>query len=262
MTTKPSTQRIQAAFQNKAFIPFITCGDPDLATTEQVVDGLIAAGASLVELGIPFSDPVAEGETIQAADERALSKAIKLDQIFELVRRIRQKHETPLVFMTYANPIFAYGTDRFMAQAADAGIDGIIIPDAPYEEKGLFQTACDQHGITLISMVAPSSQERIQSIAGDAEGFLYLVSSLGVTGVRQNIQTDIPSIVQSIRQATDIPVAVGFGIATPDQAREMSQASDGAIIGSAIVKLIAKHGTDSAPVVEAYAREIVQAIQE
>ena len=239
--------RIKQAFeQNKAFIPFITCGDPDLKTTEEIVLACAEAGADLIELGIPFSDPTAEGPVIMAADERALKAGVTTDQIFDLVKRLRNNLTIPLVFMTYANVVFSYGMDRFMKQASEAGIDGLILPDVPFEEKQEFRETAKEYGIELISMIAPTSNERIEKIAREAEGFLYIVSSLGVTGVRSTITTDIPSMVSLVRGCTDIPCAVGFGISTPEQASRMASCSDGAIVGSAIVRMIAEHGTQAA----------------
>jgi len=251
---------IQQAFANgKAFIPFITCGDPDLETTAACVRAMVAAGADLVELGIPFSDPTAEGPVIQEANERALAAGTTTDKVFDLVRDLRTDVKVPLVFMTYANVVFSYGAERFIATCADVGIDGLILPDVPFEEKEDFAPLCERYGIDLVSMIAPTSENRIASIAREATGFIYVVSSLGVTGVRTEITTDIGAIVQVIRENTDTPAAVGFGISTPEQAEKMAGASDGAIVGSAIVKLIAKHGRDAAGPVGNYVREMASA---
>ena len=225
---------IRKAFDHgKAFIPFITCGDPDLETTAAVREA-VKNGADLIELGIPFSDPTAEGPVIMGADLRALSGGVTTDKIFEFVKTLRKDVSIPLAFMTYANVVFSYGTDRFLANAAEAGIDGLILPDVPYEEKGDFLPACRAHGVDLISFVAPTSEKRIAKIAAEAEGFLYIISSLGVTGVRSEITTDIGAIVETARRYTDIPCAVGFGISRPDQARQMAAAADGVIVGSAV----------------------------
>ena len=251
---------IQQAFANgKAFIPFITCGDPDLETTAACVRAMVAAGADLVELGIPFSDPTAEGPVIQEANERALAAGTTTDKVFDLVRDLRTDVKVPLVFMTYANVVFSYGAERFIATCADVGIDGLILPDVPFEEKEDFAPLCERYGIDLVSMIAPTSENRIASIAREATGFIYVVSSLGVTGVRTEITTDIGAIVQVIRENTATPAAVGFGISTPEQAEKMAGASDGAIVGSAIVKLIAKHGRDAAGPVGNYVREMASA---
>ncbi len=241
--------RLQQAFAGgKAFIPFLTCGDPDLDTTRALVRAMAEQGADIVELGIPFSDPTAEGPVIQAANIRALSGGVTTDKIFQMVRQLRQEVSIPLVFMTYANVVFSYGTERFLAAMEELDMDGLILPDVPYEEKEEFAPACRRHGIALISLIAPTSEDRIARIAADAEGFLYCVSSLGVTGVRSAITTDIGGMIARIRAANpEIPCAVGFGISTPEQVKAMSDLSDGAIVGSAIVKRIAARGRDSVP---------------
>ena len=253
--------KISKAFeQGKAFIPFITCGDPDLSTTEQIVREAVRNGADLIELGIPFSDPTAEGPVIQGANIRALAGGVTTDRVFDLVRSLRKDISTPMVFMTYANVVFSYGAEKFLSTCQEIGMDGIILPDLPFEEKDEFQPLCKKYGVDLISLIAPTSHERIAMIAKEAEGFLYIVSSLGVTGTRSEITTDLASIVQVVRQYTDIPCAIGFGISTPEQARSMAQLSDGAIVGSAIIKLIEQHGPDAAEAVGAYVRRMKQAI--
>lgn len=253
--------RIARAFEGgKAFIPFITCGDPSLETTEQLVYAMERAGADIIELGIPFSDPTAEGPVIQAANVRALSAGTTPAAIFAMVRRIRTRSQVPLVFMTYCNVVYSRGVEAFCQEAADAGIDGLILADLPFEEKEEFEGPCDAAGIDLISMVAPTSNERIAAIAQGARGFLYCVSSLGVTGVRSAITTDIGAMVKMAKEAADIPCAVGFGISTPDQAHAMARVSDGAIVGSAIVKLIAEHGEACVEPVEAYVRAMKEAV--
>ena len=253
--------RITDAFSHgKAFIPFLTCGDPDLETTEAAVRAMAQAGADLIELGIPFSDPTAEGPVIQAANQRALAAGTTTGKIFEMVRRLRKDVTTPMVFMTYANVVFSYGTERFVSTAAEAGMDGLILPDVPYEEKGEFAPVCRKYGLDFISLIAPTSEGRIAMIAREAEGFLYLVSSLGVTGVRQAITTDLAAILQVIRENTDLPCAIGFGIATPDQARQMAALADGAIVGSAIVKKMAAHGRGAPADVGAYVKAMKAAV--
>lgn len=214
--------KIKEAFaKEKAFIPFITCGDPDLETTEKIIEAMAAAGADLIELGIPFSDPTAEGSVIQEGNLRALSGGVTTDKVFDMVRRVRQKVTLPMVFMTYANVVFSYGTARFLAKAAEVGIDGLILPDVPYEEKEEFAPLCEAAGLDLISMIAPTSHDRIKMIAAEAKGFVYCVSSLGVTGVRSEITTDIGAMVRLVKEANpDIPCAVGFGISTPAQAEK------------------------------------------
>ena len=253
---------IRKAFEHgKAFIPFITCGDPDLATTAAAVKAAVENGADLVELGIPFSDPTAEGPVIQGANVRALSQGIRTDDIFDLVRELRQTVRVPMVFMTYANVVFSYGSEKFISTCADVGIDGLILPDVPYEEKEEFLPICHKYDVDLISLIAPTSENRIARIARDAEGFIYIVSSLGVTGTRSEITTDISAIVEVIREHTDIPCAVGFGISRPDQARKMAAVSDGAIVGSAIIKLLEKHGKDAPQHVGAFVRSMKEALE-
>ena len=252
---------IAKAFEKgKAFIPFLTCGDPDMDTTAACVRECVKNGASLIELGIPFSDPTAEGPVIQAANLRALSGGATTDKVFDLVRSLRRDVTVPMVFMTYSNVVFSYGAEKFISTCRDTGIDGIILPDLPYEEKGEFAPLCKKYGVDLISLIAPTSENRISMIAKDAEGFIYLVSSLGVTGVRSEITTDLASIVKVIRQTTDLPCAIGFGISTPDQAHKMAAISDGAIVGSAIVKLIAQHGPSSPPYVGAYVNSLTASL--
>ena len=254
--------RIKKAFENgKAFIPFITCGDPDLETTAAVVRAAAENGADLIELGIPFSDPTAEGPVIQGANLRALTGGIKTDHIFEFVREIRKDLDLPMVFMTYTNVVFSYGSEQFISACREIGIDGLILPDLPFEEKEEFLPLCRRYGVALISLIAPTSEDRISMIAKEAEGFLYIVSSLGVTGTRSEITTDLASIVKVVRENTDIPCAVGFGISTPEQAKRMADLSDGAIVGSAIIKLLEKYGKDAAPHVGEYVRSMKEAIR-
>lgn len=254
--------RIERAFKNgKAFIPFITAGDPSLEITEELVFGLAEAGADIIELGVPFSDPVCEGTVIQRADERALSAGFTTDRLFDTVVKIRKKTDIPLILMTYINPVFVYGTEKYMGRCRDTGIDGIIVPDMPFDEKDEIWAECKRHGVTLISMVAPTSNHRVQKIARESEGFLYCVSSLGVTGVRSEITTDLAKMIRIAKDVTNTPCAVGFGISTPEQAKEMiSQKCDGVIVGSAIVKFAEKYGDKCvAPIVE-YVRGMKSAI--
>lgn len=253
---------IRKAFENgKAFIPFITCGDPDIQTTAAVVRAAVENGADLIELGIPFSDPTAEGPVIQEANIRALSGGVTTDRVFDLVRDVRRDVKVPMVFMTYANVVFSYGAERFISTCREVGIDGLILPDIPYEEKEEFLPACRKYGVDLISLIAPTSEDRIAMIAREAEGFLYIVSSLGVTGVRSEIKTDLASIVRTVRENTDIPCAIGFGISTPEQAAKMAGISDGAIVGSAIVKMIGQYGKDAAEHVGAYVKSMKNALR-
>lgn len=253
--------KIAEAFKNgKAFIPFITCGDPDLGTTAAVVRAAVANGADLVELGIPFSDPTAEGPVIQEANLRALSGGVTTDKVFDLVRELRTDVTVPMVFMTYSNVVFSYGAERFISTCKEIGIDGLILPDLPFEEKEEFLPLCHQYDVDLISLIAPTSENRIAMIAREAEGFIYLVSSLGVTGVRSEIKTDLESIVNVIRENTDTPVAIGFGISKPEQAKKMAGISDGAIVGSAIIKILARYGRDAAPYVGEYVKSMKDAL--
>ncbi|MBQ9566429.1 MAG: tryptophan synthase subunit alpha [Synergistaceae bacterium] len=254
--------KIANAFTNgKAFIPYLCCGDPDLETTAALVREMARQGADLIELGIPFSDPTAEGPVIQQASLRALQAGATTDKIFDMVKELRQEVKVPMVFMTYANVVFSYGTEKFLATCEAIGMDGLILPDVPWEEKGDFAPACAAHGLDLISLIAPTSQDRIAEIAREAKGFVYVVSSLGVTGVRQEITTDIGAMVRVIRENTKLPCAVGFGISTPEQARVMSREADGVIVGSAIVKLIAQHGRGSVKPVGEYVRSMKDAIK-
>ena len=251
--------RISSAFQNgKAFIAFITCGDPDLGTTAACVRAAVKGGADLIELGIPFSDPTAEGPVIQAANERALKGGVTNDRIFEMVKELRRDVTVPMVFMTYANVVYSYGIERFCDRCVETGIDGMILPDVPFEEKEEFAPACRARGLSFISLIAPTSAHRVAMIAQEAEGFLYIVSSMGVTGVRNEITTDIGGMVKLVRQNASIPCAVGFGISTPAQAKKMAGLSDGAIVGSAIVRLIAEHGKNAPQ----YVYEYVKAMKE
>ncbi len=252
--------KIKDAFKNgKTFIPFVTCGDPDLDTTKALIYKLEEAGASIIELGIPFSDPTAEGDVIQGANLRALKNNITTDDIFDMVSTI--KVSVPLVFMTYANIIFTYGIERFAKRCKEVGISGIILPDIPFEEKDEFAEIFEKQDIDFISLIAPTSQERIKMIAAQAKGFVYCVSSLGVTGVRQSITADIDAMVSLVREVSDIPVAIGFGIQTPEQAKTMAEKSDGVIVGSAIVKLIAQHSKNSPQYVYEYAKNMTDTIK-
>ena len=272
--------RIREAFAHgKAFIPFITAGYPDLETTRQVVRAAQENGADLIEIGIPFSDPTAEGPVIQTANVRALEKGITTDMVLDFIRQIREDGSVtvPMVFMTYANVVYSYheggdgdrdgqdGSDRgrygFCRKCAEVGIDGLILPDIPFEEKDQFEDACRCSGLDLISLIAPTSEDRIQTIAKEAKGFIYIVSSLGVTGVRSDITTDIAAITAKIREVTDVPCAVGFGISTPQQAARMAAQSDGAIVGSAIIRIIDQYREQAAPHVGEYVRSMKEALK-
>ncbi|MCK9322571.1 MAG: tryptophan synthase subunit alpha [Candidatus Methanomethylophilaceae archaeon] len=254
---------IKDAFANgKAFIAFITCGDPDIETTKKAVKEMVRNGADLIELGIPFSDPTAEGPVIQAADVRALKNGITTDKIFDMVREIRKDIKVPIVFMTYANVVFSYDSDKFISICRDIGINGLILPDVPFEEKDEFDPICRKYGLDLISLIAPTSEDRISMIAKEAKGFVYIVSSLGVTGTRTEITTDIGSMVKLVRKSTDIPCAVGFGISKPEQAAKMADLSDGVIVGSAIIKIVAEEGRDSISHIGEYVKSMKDAIRD
>ena len=254
---------IKRAFENgKAFIAFITCGDPDLETTKKAVIEMAANGADLIELGIPFSDPTAEGPVIQGANLRALTGGVTTDKIFDMVRDLRKEISIPMVFMTYANVVYSYDADKFIKTCNEIGIDGLILPDLPFEEKGEFEDVCNKYDVDLVSLIAPTSENRVAMIAKEAKGFIYVVSSLGVTGTRKEITTDLDSIVAAIRKSTDIPCAIGFGISTPEQAKKMSDISDGAIVGSAIIKIIEKYGRDCPRYVGEYVRSMKDAMKQ
>lgn len=253
--------KIKSAFENgKAFIPFITCGDPDLETTEKVVRAAAENGADLIELGIPFSDPTAEGPVIQGANMRALANGTTTDKIFDMVKNIRRDINIPMVFMTYANVVFSYGAEKFISICNQIGIDGLILPDLPFEEKDEFLPICRKYDVDLISLIAPTSADRIEMISREAEGFIYIVSSLGVTGTRSEISTDLETLVSMVRQNTDVPCAIGFGISTPEQAKKMAGIADGAIVGSAVVKIIEEYGRASAKHVGEFVKNMKQAI--
>lgn len=255
--------RIAEAFSNKkAFIPFLTCGDPDLETTAEFIKVMEQAGADIIELGIPFSDPTAEGPVIQGANLRALKTGVTTDKIFDMVEDVQKEVSVPLVFMTYANVVYSYGTKPFLERAKKAGIAGLILPDVPFEEKEEFAPACEEYGIEFISLIAPTSHERIGKIAKDAKGFVYCVSSLGVTGMRSEITTDVGAMVELVHSYTDVPTAIGFGISTPEQAKQMAEKADGVIVGSAIVKIIGEYGKDAIPYIEEFVHKMKEAVSE
>lgn len=252
---------IKKAFEKgKAFIPFITCGDPSIQVTEQIVYAMEKSGADMIELGIPFSDPTAEGTTIQAANLRALTAGVTTDKIFDMVEKIRQNTNIPLVFMTYANVVFSYGAEKFISKASQLGIDGFIIPDLPFEEKLEFLPLCKQYNIDLISIIAPTSHERISMIAKEAEGFIYCICSMGVTGENSEITTDISAMIELVKKVQDIPCAVSFNISTPQQVKQMADKSDGIIVDSQIVEICEKYGKNCIAYIEDYVKKIKQAI--
>ncbi len=254
---------IEKAFDNKKIlIPFITCGDPSLEITEQIIYAAERAGAGLIELGIPFSDPTAEGPVIQAASIRALENGVTTDKIFDMVRKCTKTVKVPLLFMTYANVVYSYGAEKFIGTCKEIGIEGLILPDLPFEEKAEFQEICKKYEVDLISIIAPTSQDRIEMIAKEATGFVYCISSLGVTGVRSKITTDVAAMVKVVKKAKEIPCAIGFGISTPEQAKKMAAVSDGVIVGSAIVRICAEYGKDCVPYIEKYMIDMKRAISE
>lgn len=253
--------KVSDAFKNgKAFITFLTGGDPDLETTQKLIIEMEKNGADIIEVGIPFSDPIAEGPVIQKADLRALQGGCTTDKLFDAIKEIKDQVNIPLVFMTYVNVIYRYGTEKFMKRCVECGIAGVIVPDCPYEERDELAPYCKEAGVDLIPLIAPTSEDRITKIAKTAEGFVYVVSSLGVTGIRQNITTDLGAMTKLVKEATDVPCAIGFGIAKPEQAKNVCQYADGAIVGSAIVKIVAQYGKDSVPYVGEYVKEMKSAI--
>ncbi|MDR2485819.1 MAG: tryptophan synthase subunit alpha [Treponema sp.] len=254
--------KIRTAFeQGKAFIGFITAGDPSIEKTEEFVLELAKAGTNLIEIGIPFSDPIAEGPVIQRANIRALSAGATVSKIFALVERLRGRIQTPIVFLTYLNPVFHYGYEAFFRRCRETRVDGIIIPDLPFEEQEEVRSVAQGYGVDLISLIAPTSRQRIAGIAAAAEGFLYIVSSLGVTGIRGAIETDLAAMVKAARVTARVPLAVGFGINTPAQAGEIARIADGVIVGSAIVKIIEEHRENAGPYIYEYAGKMKAALQ-
>jgi tryptophan synthase alpha chain len=255
--------RIANAFiRGKAFIGFVTGGDPSIESSEEFILAMAESGADLIEIGIPFSDPIAEGPVIQAANIRALSAGATVADIFKLVVKVRLKTDVPLVLLTYLNPVFKCGYDIFFKRCAESGVDGVIIPDLPFEEQGEVKPFAEDNGVALISMVAPTSEQRIAKIAKNANGFLYVVSSMGVTGVRGEITTDLESIIKMIRENSDIPAAVGFGVSTPKQAAAISEYADGVIVGSAIVRIVEQYGKDATPQLREYVSKMKAAISQ
>lgn len=253
---------IKNAFDHgKAFIGFVTGGDPSIEKSEEFILKMVEAGCDLIEIGIPFSDPIAEGPVIQEANLRALSAGTTTDKIFELAANVRKKTEVPLVFLTYLNPVFKYGYEKFCARCEETGVNGIIIPDMPYEEKGELRQYAKAHHVNIISLIAPTSEARIKMIASEAEGFLYVVSSMGVTGMRSEIKTDLNAIVSAVKEASDIPAAVGFGVSTPEQAAKIAEIADGVIVGSAIVKIIEKYGNNAGTHVYDYVKSMKDALK-
>lgn len=253
--------KIQNAFRRKAFIAFLTAGDPDFNTSVENIMAAVRAGADLIEIGIPFSDPIAEGPVIQEANIRALSAGMTTDRAFLLAEEVRKRTEIPICFMTYLNPVFHYGYDRFFQKCGEIGIDGLICPDLPYEEKNEVADVAEKYGIDVISLIAPTSEERIKTIAENAKGFLYIVSSMGVTGERSEIKTDLSAIMDTVKKYAKIPAAIGFGINTPEQAEKMASLADGVIVGSAIVKLAKKYGKDAPQKIYEYVKSMTDGMK-
>ena len=253
--------KIKNAFKNgKAFIAFLTAGDPSIEKTEEFILEMVRGGADLIEIGIPFSDPIAEGPVIQSANIRALNAKTTTDKVFEMIKSVRTKTDVPIVLLTYLNSVFKYGYEKFFKICNETGIDGIIIPDMPYNEKAECADIAEKNNVDIISMIAPTSDQRIKEIASQAKGFVYVVSSMGVTGVRSEITTDLNSILKSIKSATSTPTAIGFGISTTEQAKEMAKIADGVIVGSAIVKIIEKYGNDAGNHLYEYVKAMKSAI--
>ncbi|MCL2148377.1 MAG: tryptophan synthase subunit alpha [Methanomassiliicoccaceae archaeon] len=245
----------------KAFIAYVMGGDPDLDMTREYILAMEGAGADIIEVGIPFSDPIAEGEVIQRANVRALASRTDIDGLFAMVRSLKGEVRAPILFMTYLNPVFRYGYARFFEGCEQCGVCGVIVPDMPFEEQGELLPFAEEHHVDVITLIAPTSRARIGRAAEGAVGFIYLVSSMGTTGARDSIRTDIGGIVSEIRRHTDIPVAVGFGIHNPSQAASLSELADGVIVGSAIVKLVEEHGRDAGGAIAEYIREMKKAME-
>jgi len=251
--------RIDEAFSSgKLFIPFITGGDPDIETTEKLLYALNKAGADIIGIGIPFSDPIAEGPVIEAAHERALKAGCTVEKLFNLVSRVRADIKIPILFMTYYNSVFAYGVPKFTSQSAKCGIDGLIVPDLPFREREELLRPCISSELVLISVVSPASEARIANMAENSHGFIYCISSLGVTG--DDLSNRNRRMVEQIKKAKNIPCAVDFGISAPEQAREIAEIGDGVIIESAIVSIIAEYGQNSVEPVAKFAKEMKAAI--
>lgn len=251
--------RIENALNNgkKNLITFVTGGDPNIETTKKLILAMAEAGSALIEIGIPFSDPVAEGPVIQSANERALLAGTTTDSLFEMVKELRTEIEVPMVFLTYINPIYAYGKERFFARCKDCGVDGVIVPDLPYEEKDEIEEECAKYGVSRIPLIAPTSGDRVRKLATGASGYIYVVSSLGVTGVRKTYANNLDEIVENIKSVSDTPVAIGFGISDKESAEKMWGIADNIIIGSAIVRIVEQYGEESPSHVREYVKGIL-----
>lgn len=253
--------KLSEVFKNhKAFIPFVVADDPDFDTTVANIVALANGGADIVELGIPFSDPVADGPVIQAADLRAFDARVRTKTVFEIVAAAREKTQVPMVFLTYLNIVFKYGYDAFLKRCADLGVSGLVIPDLPYESRDEIVPIANKYGVDIIPLITPTSGHRIDKIAKSATGFIYVVSSMGITGERDAFFNGLKDLVAHIKQATDVPTAIGFGVHTPDQAQKMAQIADGVIIGSAIVDIVAKEKQHAPAAIEQFTKQIRQAV--
>lgn len=254
--------RIEQAFSNKkAFIGFLTAGDPSLECSVEYILEMAKAGASIIEIGIPFRDPIAEGKVIQAANIRALQGGINIEGVFEIVQRVRQVSSIPLVFLTYLNPVFHYGYEAFFKRCKEVEVDGIIIPDLPYEEKEEVVNIAKQYDVDVISLIVPTSKKRAIMIAKEATGFICLVSSMRVTEMQKNIAIDLDSIIHDIKEVTNVPIAIGFGINTKEQVSYYSSKGDGVIVDSAIVNIIGQCQTKASQPLYRYVKDIVSTIK-
>ena len=247
---------IKNAFQNKALIGFVMAGDPDLETTKEIIISMSKAGADMVELGIPFSDPIAESSVIQSANLRALKSETYLPRIFEMIRDVRKTTDISIVFHTYINPVFNYGYEKFFKICNETKVDGVVIPDLPFEEKQEIKEYADNNEVDIISFVVPTDEERIKMISKDASGFIYFVPSIGATKVMEGHTKELTDVIEVLKKTTDIPVAIGFGINTVQQAEFFSKMADGIIIGNALVKIVEKYGKDSATHIFDYVKSL------
>lgn len=256
--------KINEAFQNKkAFIGFLTAGDPTLEKTEEFIIEMEKAGAALIQIGIPFSDPIAEGPVIQDANVRALSVpgGCTTDMVFDMVKRVSKKVSVPLVFFTYLNPVYKYGYEKFCARCNETGISGLIIPDMPFEERVELTPTAEKYNVELISLIAPTSEDRVQMIAKEAKGYIYVVPSMDITGEPDEKTTDIEKVVENIKKVTDTPVAIGFGANDFEQAAKYSRLADGIIVASAIVKIIAENGNNAGKYVYEYVKSMARGME-
>lgn len=254
---------LSAIFKNhKAFIPFVVADDPDFDTTVANIVALTEGGADIVEVGIPFSDPIADGGVIQAADLRAFDAGVRTQTVFEIVAAARKQTDVPIVFLTYLNIVFKYGYDAFCQKCQALGVSGLVIPDMPYESRDDIVPTADKYGIDIIPLIAPTSGHRVEKIAKAASGFIYVVSSLGITGERNEFFNGLKDLVAEIKSYTDVPTAIGFGVHTPEQAKDMAEIADGVIIGSAIVDIVAQKKQAAPEAVEAFTKSIRSAVDE